>query len=68
VDWRSFARMLPRLHGVIRVLVPTQRGHGDASRPEAGYRSRDFAADLAAFMDVLHVEAAVIGRRRANSV
>ncbi|MBI2862740.1 MAG: alpha/beta hydrolase [Chloroflexi bacterium] len=59
-SWRSFERMLPHLPDSIHVLVPTQRGHGDASRPEAGYRSRDFAADLAAFMEALHIEAAII--------
>ena len=59
-SWRSFEPMLPSLPGSIHVLVPTQRGHPDASRPPAGYRSRDYAADLAAFMDALHLEAAVV--------
>ena len=59
-SWRSFERVLPHLPKSIRAFALTQRGHGDASRPAAGYRSRDFAADLAAFMDALHLEAAVI--------
>ena len=59
-SWRSFERVLPRLPSSIRALAPTQRGHGDASRPEGGYRSRDFASDLARFMDALRIEAAVI--------
>ncbi len=52
--------MLRYLPESIRAFALTQRGHGDASRPAAGYRSHDFAADLTAFMDTLHLEAAVI--------
>ncbi len=59
-SWRSFERVLPHLPESIRAIALTQRGHGDASRPLAGYRSHDFAADLAAFMDALHLESAVI--------
>jgi pimeloyl-ACP methyl ester carboxylesterase len=59
-SWHSFERVLPHLPESIRAFALTQRGHGDASRPAAGYRSHDFAADLAAFMDALHLEAAVI--------
>jgi non-heme chloroperoxidase len=59
-SWRSFEPILPHLPESIRAFALTQRGHGDASRPAGGYHSRDFAADLAAFMDALHLEAAVI--------
>ncbi|HUL68421.1 MAG TPA: alpha/beta hydrolase [Burkholderiaceae bacterium] len=59
-SWHSFERVLPHLPGSIRALVPTQRGHGDASRPVSGYRTRDFAADVEAFLDALEVERAVI--------
>jgi non-heme chloroperoxidase len=37
-----------------------ERGHGDATRPPTGYRSRDFAADLALFMDAVDLPRAVI--------
>ena len=57
---RSFDLVLPRLPAFIRAIALTQRGHGDASRPAAGYRISDLAADLAAFMDALHLEAAFI--------
>jgi non-heme chloroperoxidase len=40
--------------------VPTQRGHGDASRPAAGYAMTDFAADAIAFMDAVGLESAVL--------
>ena len=59
-SWRAFELVLPHLPETIRAIALTQRGHGDASRPAAGYRVRDFAADLAAFMNALHIEAAVI--------
>jgi pimeloyl-ACP methyl ester carboxylesterase len=59
-SWRSFELVLPYLPESIHAFALTQRGHGDASRPATGYGSRDFAADLAAFMDALHIEAAVI--------
>jgi len=68
-SWRSFERVLPHLPESIRAFALTQRGHGDASRPAAGYRVHDFAADLVAFMDVLQLEAAVVaGHSMGSSV
>ncbi len=52
-SWRSFERVLPHLPTSIRAFAVTQRGHGDSGRPAAGYRTRDFAADVAAFADAL---------------
>lgn len=60
-SWRSFELVLLHLPDSIRAFALTQRGHGDASRPAAGYRTHDFVADLVAFMDALHLDAAVIG-------
>ena len=59
-SWHTFELVLPHLPEFIHVFALTQRGHGDASRPTAGYRSHDFSADLAAFMDALNLDAAVI--------
>jgi non-heme chloroperoxidase len=59
-SWHAFELVLPHLPESMRALAMTQRGHGDASRPATGYRMGDFAADLAAFMDALHLEKAVI--------
>jgi non-heme chloroperoxidase len=59
-SWRTFELVLPHLPESIRAFAVTQRGHGDASRPAAGYHPHDFAADLAAFMDELHLDVAVI--------
>jgi len=59
-SWRIFEPVLGSLPDSIHALVPTQRGHGDASKPAAGYRSTDFSADLLDFLDELSVESAVI--------
>jgi len=59
-SWLSFAPMLPHLSPSLHVLALTQRGHGDAERPPAGYRTRDFAQDVAAFAQTLGLGPAVI--------
>ena len=57
---KSFEHVLPHLPESIRAIAVSQRGHGDSSRPEAGYRYTDFSADVAAFMDALGIRQAVI--------
>ena len=59
-SWRAFERVLNHLPESVRAIAVTQRGHGDAGRPASGYRPRDFARDLLAFMDAVELEAAVI--------
>jgi len=59
-SWRSFERVLPYLPDSIRVFALTQRGHGDADRPATGYRTRDLAADVTAFMAALGRERAIV--------
>jgi pimeloyl-ACP methyl ester carboxylesterase len=44
-SWRSFELVLPHLPTSIRAVALTQRGHGDADRPAAGCRTRDFAPE-----------------------
>jgi non-heme chloroperoxidase len=57
---RSYDLLLPHLPDSIRAYALTQRGHGDADKPAAGYRPEDYAADVAAFLDAMGIEAAVI--------
>lgn len=57
---RSFEPVLQHLHESIHAFALTQRGHGEASKPAGGYRLHDLAADVAAFMDALQLEAAVV--------
>jgi pimeloyl-ACP methyl ester carboxylesterase len=59
-SWHSFERVLPHLPASIHAFAVTQRGHGDADRPATGYRTRDFAGDVAAFADALRLGPAVI--------
>jgi pimeloyl-ACP methyl ester carboxylesterase len=66
-SWRSFERVLPYLPTSVHVFALSQRGHGDAARPAAGYSSLDFAADLAGFMEALELGPAVIGGHSMGS-
>jgi len=57
---RSYDRILPLLPSSFHVFAVTHRGHGDSGKPEAGYTPSHFAADLAAFLDTMRIESAVI--------
>jgi pimeloyl-ACP methyl ester carboxylesterase len=59
-SWRSFEPLFARLPPTIRALALTQRGHGRSSKPAEGYTYTDFSEDVRAFMDALHLPAAVI--------
>ncbi|MFI6335702.1 alpha/beta fold hydrolase [Streptomyces sp. NPDC050535] len=50
-SWWSFEPLLRRLPASLHGYAFSQRGHGDAGRPEDGYAPEDFAADLVAFLD-----------------
>ena len=68
-SWRSFELVLPRLPASMRAFAISQRGHGDSSRPEIGYRFRDMSEDLRAFMDVKGLaRAIVVGHSMGASV
>jgi non-heme chloroperoxidase len=66
-SWQSFAPVLPYLPASIRAFALTQPSHGDAERPAAGYYPRDFAADVAAFLDAQGLETAVIAGHSIGS-
>jgi non-heme chloroperoxidase len=57
---RSYDLVRPLLPSSWRVFAVTLRGHGLSDKPQAGYAMSDFARDVAAFMDVVAVERAVI--------
>jgi pimeloyl-ACP methyl ester carboxylesterase len=59
-SWHSFEPVLPHLPPSIHAFALTQRGHGDAERPPAGYRTRDFAADVAAFAGAVGLGPALV--------
>jgi pimeloyl-ACP methyl ester carboxylesterase len=58
-SWRSFEGVLPYLPPSIRALSLTQRGHGDAARPES-YAVSDLSGDVVAFLDALELDSVVI--------
>jgi non-heme chloroperoxidase len=66
-SWLSYELMLPHLPDSAHAYAYTQRGHGDADKPVAGYRVDDYVADVAAFMDAMGLEAAVIAGHSAGS-
>lgn len=66
-SWRSFEPLLPHLPGSIRAIVPSLRAHGDADRPEGSYRPADFAADVAALLDRLGIDEAVLAGHSMGS-
>jgi non-heme chloroperoxidase len=59
-SWFSFDPVLPHLPDSINAIALTQRGHGDADRPATGYRTRDYAADVAAAVDALGLSDVVV--------
>lgn len=59
-SWRVFDRLLPLLPRHLHVFAVDQRGCGDAGKPADGYSLEQSAADVAAFLDAVGVDAAVI--------
>lgn len=59
-SWRSFELVLPHLPNSWHVFSLSQRGHGHSEKPATGYLPRDFAADVAAFMESQQLPRAVI--------
>ncbi len=59
-SWRSYEPVLPHLPDDIRAVAVTMRGHGDAPKPESGYRVEDLAGDVVALMEELDLGPAVL--------
>jgi len=58
-SWRSFESVMAHLPASLRVFAVSQRGHGESDRP-GSYRTRDFAADAAAFIEALDLGPALV--------
>ncbi len=66
---RSFDPVLPHLPRGLRWFSLTQRGHGESAKPAGdAYRPRDFAGDVAAFMDAMSIDRAVVVGHSMGSV
>jgi pimeloyl-ACP methyl ester carboxylesterase len=59
-SWYSYRPILDGLAAHHRVFAIDQRGFGESDRPASGYAIDDYAADAAAFLDAVGVEAATI--------
>jgi len=55
-----FDLVAPRLARGFRVVALDQRGHGESSKPEAGYNFDSVVADLLAFLDAVEFRRAII--------
>lgn len=68
-SWRSFEPMAARLPPSLPVVIPTQRGHGEAERPSGPYDLPAFAGDLAQLLDALAIaRAVVVGHSMGSAV
>jgi non-heme chloroperoxidase len=67
-SWRSYGPFMAELPASVRAIALTMRGHGDSSKPEIGYGSADFAADIAAAMDRLGIAKAYIAGHSMGSL
>ena len=61
-SWHSFETVMAHLPPSLHVFALSQRGHGDSDRP-GRYRTRDFAADAAAFIEALE-----LARRSSSAI
>jgi pimeloyl-ACP methyl ester carboxylesterase len=55
-----FDRLLQAMRPTLRVFAMDQSGHGDAAKPADGYALVNFADDIAAFMDAVGLQSAVL--------
>jgi non-heme chloroperoxidase len=59
-SWHSFEQVLPLLPADMHAVAISMRGHGNSSKPSSGYRLKDFAADVAAFIQANKLGACVL--------
>jgi pimeloyl-ACP methyl ester carboxylesterase len=65
----SFDRNLPLLSPRLHVYALDQRGHGGSEKPACCYEPADFAADVIAFMNALHIHrAALVGHSMGSLI
>jgi non-heme chloroperoxidase len=68
-SWFSYSQVLTPLARDARVYALDLRGHGSSDQPATGYRMRDLAADVVAFMDAKSiVRATVVGHSMGGLV
>jgi pimeloyl-ACP methyl ester carboxylesterase len=55
-----FDSFAPRFKDHFHVLAVTRRGHGESDYPETGYDPDTLAEDIRQFLDVLHIDQAIL--------
>lgn len=58
--WQSALPLVPELSQHWHVYAPDLRGHGQSGRVPGGYRLKEYAADIAAFLEQVVKEPAVL--------
>jgi non-heme chloroperoxidase len=66
-SWRSFETVMQHLPASLNVFSLSQRGHGESDRPQS-YRTSEFAADAAAFIETLGLRRALVVGHSMGSV
>ncbi len=59
-SWRSYEPVLEHLPYWMRAIAVSQRGHGEADKPDAGYAIEDFATDVVGLLNALRIERAIL--------
>jgi pimeloyl-ACP methyl ester carboxylesterase len=68
-SWFSYSQVMTPLARGLHVFALDLRGHGKSDQPATGYRMRDLAADVVAFMDAKSiVRATVVGHSMGGLV
>lgn len=70
-DWRYFLPLVPHGAGSFSgrpLLMIDHRGHGDSSKPDAGYGWDDYTADIVALVDTLGFERITLAGHSLGSI
>ena len=67
-SWHSYELVLEHLPNSIRAIALSLRGHGESGKPDSKYSPEDFADDVAAFMNELKIEKAIIVGHSMGSI
>lgn len=67
-SFRGSSRLMAHLPDWLRTIAITLRGHGDSSKPISTYRTDEHAGDVAAVMDALALDRAVIAGHSMGSM
>jgi non-heme chloroperoxidase len=59
-SWRSYDAVLASMPPTLRSVAVSLRGHGDSSKPPAGYSIVELASDVVPFLDQLSIDTAVL--------